>query len=319
MQDQSAQHLIPRQNPLREGLSQYRKSDFSIHRKPIGYSSALSSSVDERSPCEHVDAVEVRRQNQRGGRFEFLRIWWLELLCCVLFIGALVAVVVTIYPYEGRPLPQWPYHLSINSLISVYIVIPKAAMLLVAAEGLSQLKWAWFGQYRPLKDLVSFDNASRGPWGSLTLIWRLRGRQFVSRCGVFITVAALIIDPFAQQVISTYDCNILAESGRATIPRTNNFSERGKHIGAATGTVSLEMQRAINAGIFNPGGNIAFDCPTGNCTFPSEYHTIAYCSECNDTTNRLSINEASNLANSTSWTISLDHADAATQYNLSVV
>lgn len=319
VQDHSAQHLIPSQNPSREDSSQYRKSDFSIPRKPVGYSSALASSVNEKGPYEHVDAVGIRRQNQHGGRFEFLRIWWLELLCCILFVGALAAVVVTIYPYEGRPLPQWPYRLSINSLISVYIVILKAAMLLVAAEGLSQLKWTWFGQYRPLKDLVSFDNASRGPWGSLNLIWRLRGRQFVSRCGAFITVAALIIDPFAQQVISTYDCNILAESGLATIPRTNNFNERGKHIGAAIGTVSLEMQRSINAGIFNPGGNVVFDCPTGNCTFPSEYHTVAYCSECNDTTNRLSINAETNSANNTSWTISLNSADAATRFNLSVV
>lgn len=53
---------------------------------------------------------------------------------CILFVGALVAIVVTIYPYEGRPLPQWPYRLSNNSLISVYVVVLKAAMLLVATE-----------------------------------------------------------------------------------------------------------------------------------------------------------------------------------------
>jgi Protein of unknown function (DUF3176) len=321
VQDHSAEHLIPRRNPARQDSSQHRQSDFSIPRKPIGSSSALPSSEDsnEKGPYDHVDTVGTRRKNQKGGQFEFLGIWWLELLCCVLFVGALVAVIVTIRPYEGRPLPQWPYHLTINTLISVYIVILKAAMLLVAAEGLSQLKWTWFGQYRPLKDLKSFDDASRGPWGSLTLMWRLRGPQFVSRCGAFITVAALIIDPFAQQVISTYDCDIPVESGRATIPRTNNFSERGKHIGAAIGTVSLEMQRSINAGIFNPGGNVAFNCPTGNCTFPSEYHTVAYCSECNDTTNRLVINAETSASNMSSWTISLNDDDAATMSNLSVV
>jgi hypothetical protein len=32
-------------------------------------------------------------------------------------------------------LPQWPYSLSINSLISIYVVILKAAMLLVLAQG----------------------------------------------------------------------------------------------------------------------------------------------------------------------------------------
>lgn len=310
VQDHSVEHLIPHQNPSRQESSQYRNSNFSIRRKPIAPSSALASSEDEK---------ERRWLNQNGGRFEFFRIWWLELLCCVLFVGSLAAVVITIYPYEGRPLPQWPYRLTINSLISVYIVILKAAMLLVAAEGLSQLKWTWFGQHHPLTDLLSFDNASRGPWGSLTLIWRLRGRQFVSRCGAFITVAALIIDPFAQQVISTYDCMLVDKSGRATLPCTNNFSERGKHIGAAIGTVSLEMQRSINAGIFNPGGNVAFNCPTGNCTFLSEYHTVAYCSECNDTTNRLLVDAKSSSFNTTSWNVGLNDTGGATRSNISVV
>jgi Protein of unknown function (DUF3176) len=319
VQDPSAEHLIPYQNSSNQESPLSRKSNFSIPRKPIASSPIVASSGDEKPSDEQVNSIERRRQNQNSGRFELLRIWWLEFLCCVLFVGALAAVVITIYPYEGRPLPQWPYRLTINSLISVYMVILKAAMLLVAAEGLSQLKWTWFGKHHPLRDLLSFDNASRGPWGSLTLMWRLRGRQFVSRCGAFITVAALIIDPFAQQVISTYDCNLVAESGRATIPRTNNFSERGKHIGAGLGTLSLEMQRSINAGIFNPGGNVAFNCPTGNCAFLSEYHTVAYCSKCNDKTNKLLINAEPSSFNRTSWNISLNNAGGATRSDLSVI
>jgi Protein of unknown function (DUF3176) len=162
-------------------------------------------------------------------------------------------------------------------------------MLLVAAEGLSQLKWRWYDRASPLKDLLTYDDASRGPWGALTLLWNLRGRQLVSSCGAFITVAALITDPFAQQVIATYDCRVPSESVVGTIPRTNYYDEQGPHTGAGRSAVSLGLQKSINAGIFNPGEHVVFGCPTGNCTFPSDYHTTGVCSECRDTTNELQV------------------------------
>ena len=320
LRDQGTKNSIPRRTQSGEEQSfPYPTTHLSIPRKLIGYSSGSTSSVDQRGPYQHLGPVVHIRKHQGANRFELLWIWWLELLCCVLFIGALVAVVLTVRPYEGRPLPQWPYRLSINSLISVYIVILKAAVLLVAAEGLSQLKWRWFDHGRPLKDLLSYDDASRGPWGSLTLLWRLRGRQLVSSCGAFITVAALIIDPFAQQVIATYDCRIPAEAVVAMIPRTNDFEESGPHTGAGLSPVTLGMQNSINAGIFNPGRSVAFDCPTGNCTFPTNYHTVGYCSECNDTTNKLYIESEPNGNTSTKWTITLPAADSSTSANISAI
>jgi hypothetical protein len=43
------------------------------------------------------------------------------------------------------------------------------------------------------------------------------------------------------------------------------------------------MQSAISTGIFNPGTfAIPFNCPTGNCTFPGQYHSVGYCSSCID-------------------------------------
>lgn len=45
---------------------------------------------------------------------------------------------------------------------------------LPAAEGISQLKWYWFNEPQPLIDLDRFDTASRGPWGSLLLLFHTR-------------------------------------------------------------------------------------------------------------------------------------------------
>ena len=267
---------------------------------------------------EKTDNLKLAYLKRKIFRYGFIRLWWSELLSCFLFIGALVAIIITVLPYTNEPLPQWRYNLSINTLIAIYVVILKATILFVVAEGISQLKWTWYYQQRPLKDLLIFDNASRGPWGALILIWRLRGRYIVS-CGAFIMVAALIIDPFAQQIISTYDCRIPIASEVASVPRTNLFDHREQPWSYAP--VHLGMQKAINSGLYNPGGSVSFNCPTSNCTFPSEYHTVAYCSECNDTTSILSLEDTSHLledVDGTHYTVSQNFTDSQKHDNMSM-
>lgn len=61
--------------------------------------------------------------------------WWLEGLCCVLAVVALIAIVGTVYQFRNKPLPQWPHELSMNTLISIYTVAMKAAMAFVLAQG----------------------------------------------------------------------------------------------------------------------------------------------------------------------------------------
>lgn len=38
-----------------------------------------------------------------------------------------------------------------------------------------QIKWQWFGKVHKLKDFQRIDDASRGPWGSMKLLCRMRG------------------------------------------------------------------------------------------------------------------------------------------------
>ena len=64
------------------------------------------------------------------------RKWWGELSCCLLVLAALLAIVATLYPYADRPLPRWPYGLSINALLSIWVLIMKAAMLYLISQGM---------------------------------------------------------------------------------------------------------------------------------------------------------------------------------------
>jgi len=65
------------------------------------------------------------------------RCWRIEALCCLISIASTVAIVATLWTYNHRPLPEWPRHVTINSLISVFVILLKTPMLLVIAEGTS--------------------------------------------------------------------------------------------------------------------------------------------------------------------------------------
>ena len=110
--------------------------------------------------------------------------------------------------------------------------------------------------------------------------------------GALITVIAIAIDPFAQQIVKYTSCDQVSALSQAFIPRTNSFNNRGIHIGANLNSVDLGMQSAVNVGIFSPSTiHTPFTCSTGNCTFP-EYRSIAYCGSCIDISSNVTISQS---------------------------
>lgn len=136
--------------------------------------------------------------------------WWLEIAACAVAISSLLATFATIYSYVGKPSPDWPKWLSLNTVVSIYALLLKLSVLLVAAEGIGQLKWHWFSNTnRPLYDMVKYDDATRGPYGALMLLWRLRMEHMLASLGALIILLALVVDPFAQQVRSSFQIDTL--------------------------------------------------------------------------------------------------------------
>ena len=202
--------------------------------------------------------------------------------------ASLLALFATLYAYLDRPSPDWPNWLSINTIISIYVVLLKACVLVITASGLGQLKWEWFAgrKARPLADLVEYDSASRGPLGAVSLLWRIRLSHALSSIGAVIVILALATEPFAQQIIRYYECPVPKPYAPAHIPRTNYYNGAGgEHIGAMTGNLMPEVQNAILGGIFNPSPDPGARCMGGNCTFHEPYSSVAYCSACKDISN----------------------------------
>jgi len=102
--------------------------------------------------------------------------WIWEICAMLVSLLSMLAIVLVLRLHEGRPLPTWPFSITINSLVSVFATIMKATMLVPIAAGISQAKWHWFRQLHPLNDIEVYDQASRGPWGALKLLWNIRWR-----------------------------------------------------------------------------------------------------------------------------------------------
>lgn len=153
-----------------------------------------------------------------------IHLWIWELLSLLLCMSCVGAIVIILLRYDGRPLPDWKYGLTINGVISVLAGVAKASMILPVAESISQLKWHWFwnGRSRPIVDFEYFDTASRGPWGCLVLLCRPRQWSVVT-AGALITVLALLMEP-SLQFIPAYPLHSVP-TARASAPRSTYYKD----------------------------------------------------------------------------------------------
>lgn len=211
-----------------------------------------------------------------------ITLFWTETFACFFAIVSILAAFGTLYPFHGRPLPQWPFSMGVNTLLAIYTLILKAAVGFLLSQGIALQKWQWFDgpEKKPLYDYALFDDATRGPIGAIRLLWRLPFRHAWHWLGCVLLLVVLFVDPFTQQVLQYTDCTVPDAQVSASIPRSNIFVGGANKTDYAS-TLSLNEQAAIQAGLVQPRRSLDATCTSGNCTFP-RYGSIAYCSSCVD-------------------------------------
>lgn len=128
--------------------------------------------------------------------------WWtVELVCWAIAALSIAGIVIILESHKNKPLPKWNFGITLNSLISILATTGQMAMTKPIVECINQLKWLWFLRREKILGFQAFDDASRGPTGSLALLAKLRGLHLVS-LGAAITVVAVAFGPFAQQVVT---------------------------------------------------------------------------------------------------------------------
>lgn len=277
----------------------FEQQNYRIQRKPV-VRQYEALSIDEPTFDSGASIVtSSSRQQRKQADVTFFGTWWLEILACTLVLLAFGAIVATLLLVEDKPLPRLPLRISVNTLLAVFATTLKVAAAFVLAEGLSQMKWSWYSDPRPLYHFLVYDNASRGPWGALKLLWQLRLKAVIASLGAFVTIAAIFVDPLSQQLIHFYDCSEIVTGATASMPHTRAFEERGGHIGAAMNQLSPAFVGSLATGQFaGTKPQVPFSCLTSNCTFEQEYSSVGYCSKCVDVTDRVAVSNFSGSAQS---------------------
>ncbi|KXS98316.1 hypothetical protein AC578_6840 [Pseudocercospora eumusae] len=242
--------------------------------------------VSERSDSDNSESASPRKTESPAQR---LLAWWPELLSAFLSVGTLIAVAAVLYSIDGEPLENWdlPWQIKPNTVISTLITLVRLWMLLVIAECIGQLKWVYFEQ-KPhrLIDFETFDNASRGPWGAALLLARIRWRAIVASVGAILTILALAVDPFAQQVLSYVQHNSVSPSGQASLFTARSYdynthdSLNPSHRTKNNGLSAASLTALLPGNIALPN-DVPFACASGNCTWPS-FQALGFCSSCSD-------------------------------------
>lgn len=215
-------------------------------------------------------------------RLSTLRTWFLEILNSFLLLIAVSAIVATLYIHDGQPLPQWPFDITINAMLSIYAVVLKASMAFILTSCIGQSQWRWFNtSSRSLQDLVFFHDAGQGPWGSISWLWAYRLGQPVAALGASITIVGMAVDPFVQQLIRPVDCmEQLHGAPAASVPRTNIITYGG---------LPDALQPSVVGGFYTSHNLTDVECSTGNCTFAENYTTLGFCSSCEDVSDKVTI------------------------------
>ncbi|KAF2439804.1 hypothetical protein P171DRAFT_318105, partial [Karstenula rhodostoma CBS 690.94] len=251
-------------------------------------------------PTNFAQRVEQKLWNYTASRSAMKR-WLLELISWSLSAGCMAGIVGMLMGYQNKRIPDWPFGLTLNACISVLAKIASAALLLPVSEALGQLKWSWFqgDNSKKMWDFEIFDNASRGPWGSLLLLVRTKGRSLAA-LGAAVTLMALALDPFFQQVVE-YPEHWRLQEGKGRIPRATGynpfvigqeFQQNHLSLELDQSLVGLTFQYFYSNGTppttFGKGtrAEVPLGCPNSNCTWP-EYETLGVHSECVDASDRL--------------------------------
>ena len=119
--------------------------------------------------------------------------WWIaELFASLLSICTFVSVMLILRKYHGRALNKidLPTSLTLNTLIALLSTVNRVALMVPVGSAMSQEVWLWFSNPRSkinrsarLWDLELSNAASRGAWGSLLFLFKVRSRYFFPRIG----------------------------------------------------------------------------------------------------------------------------------------
>ncbi|KAK7955665.1 uncharacterized protein PG986_004887 [Apiospora aurea] len=227
--------------------------------------------------------------------------WRSEILLGSLAVASALAIILLFVFSDGHPLDS--FKIPTGLVIAALGAITRGALAFAIGACLAQEKWNWLRR-KPdsLASFQKFDEASRGPMGSIQLLYWLNIRHWAT-VGALVTVLLLGFDPLLQGAIS-YEGHLV--DSQDLLPPTIPYGGRlnagsyapnpSSGVHGVTGKDNmtfpfedyssipdLKMASAIYDGFTDAPSAVDFHCASGNCTFPP-FRSLGACSSCNDVT-----------------------------------
>ncbi|KAJ4321744.1 hypothetical protein N0V84_005177 [Fusarium piperis] len=269
--------------------------------QPVSRASTVRSRVDnaprvsQEAPSTEYHPLEPPSEQEGQVIKAFDWWWWWDIGAAAVSVICLGLIVGVLVEANGKPRDNWPLAIQPNSIIAVLTTVGKSALLVPIASCLSQLKWRLiYTRARPLSYLQTFDDASRGPWGSFMMFWTLPLQSKLGCALALITILSLGIDPSAQQILDfpikerRLD-NVTAEMGAAQNYSSKSFLQRegaSSQIWNLNGdlpAIQISLLTALAGEPFQP--NFKCPSPATRCEWP-EFSTLGVCSILHNVTDK---------------------------------
>lgn len=139
-----------------------------------------SDKHSEDSPSESQGAGSVGKdgwQSSPKNRIDqwIVDTWAFEIGSWIFSTILLMGIALTLALHDNQPLPNWPWGITINALVSLLSTFATSGLVVVLTSIIGQTRWVEFAtQKRRISEFEIYDEASRGPLGSLRLLLRLK-------------------------------------------------------------------------------------------------------------------------------------------------
>ncbi|KAI0413495.1 hypothetical protein F5X98DRAFT_390795 [Xylaria grammica] len=169
--------------------------------------------------------------------------WIWEFASWIVSSLLLAGVVLTLSLHQDQPLPEWPFGITINALISFLSSLSTSTLVVVISSIIGQRSWTTLASAeRPLRQLELYDDASRGAMGCFLLL--LQNRWNVTSIAGLVVIASLATGNLSDtltrnSLLSRPTCS----TGNCTYP---DFDSLAICSACANVTNQLSMSRGLS-------------------------------------------------------------------------
>lgn len=210
--------------------------------------------------------------------------WRWELSIWLLGTAGLIANIALLIRFDGVEQSAWKANVQITAFAAALAQLSQTALLVPTGSSLGQLKWKWLQRNRKAIDLDRFDLASRGPDGSLRLLWHLKLRPHLATVGALCTLLMLAFSTFVQQSVAVNTRRFRVEDGNASYVHLATDMKALSVLPTATRESAAVLQAMLTS-YLNPA-NVTGHCSTDICTW-DPYRTLSICATVEDATSQL--------------------------------